>query len=149
MGVVSGVCCGVAMAGAVALAACGSGPSTGAPSAAGTAREAPGSPAQGVLARGTGPVSAASVERALVAARTPPALLPGSLPTRGRAPSEALTAASCHPVAPRMFSCSLTFGSTPSRFTVRVQGNGDIIARRQGGGGPGPSVIGVWSTAGR
>jgi hypothetical protein len=148
MRVVSGVCCGVAMAGAVALAACGSGPSTGASGAAGTARKGAGSPAQGVLARGTSPVLAASVERALVAASTPPPLLPGSLPTRRRAPSEALTAASCHPVAPRVFSCSLTFGSTPSRFTVRVQGNGDIIARRQGGG-PGPGVIGVWSTAGR
>jgi hypothetical protein len=148
MRVVSGVCCGVAMAGAVALAACGSGPSTDAPSAAGTAPKAAGSQAQGVLARATAPVSAASVERALVAPRTPPALLPGSLPTRGRAPSEALTAASCHAVAPRVFACSLTFGSTPSRFTVRVQRNGDIIARRQGGG-PGPGAIGVWSTAGR
>lgn len=148
MRVVSGVCCGAAMAGAIALAACGSGPATDAPRAAGTARAASGSPAQGVLARGTAAVSAASVERALVAPRTPPALMPGSLPTRGRAPSEALTAASCHSVAPRVFACSLTFGSTASRFTVRVQRNGDIIARRQGGGS-GPSVIGVWSTAGR
>ena len=144
----SGVCWGVAMAGAIALGACGSGRSTDAQSAAGTARKATGGAAQGVLARGTAPVSAASVERVLVASRTPPALLPGSLPTRGRAPSEALTAASCHAVAPRVFACSLTFGSTPSRFTVRVQRNGDVIARRQGGG-PGPGAIGVWSTAGR
>jgi hypothetical protein len=148
MRVVPGVACGVTVAGAAALVACGSGPSADAPRAAGAARAATGSPAQGVLARGAAPVSAASVERALVAPRTPPALLPGSLPTRGRVPSQALTAASCHSVAPRVFACSLTFGSTPSRFTVRVQRNGDIVARRQGGG-PGPGMIGVWSTAGR
>jgi hypothetical protein len=148
MRVAMGVWSCVAVVVAVALAGCGSGPSGAAPRGSDAAPAVGGGPAKGVLPPGSAPISAAGVERALVRALTPPAPSPGALPARGRAPLGALTAASCRPVSPRVFACSLTFGSTPTRFTVRVQRNGDIAARRHGGGS-GPGAFGVWSTAGR